>query len=545
MKILLIVPPYLTTDALVAALYPQPLGLVMVGTVLQRAGHEVTLKDFSLPNEVTSVPTPEAFAGKGQHPAYRCYGTPLDDAVAWTIGMAGEYDAVGLYGGQCNIALGGAKAIADAVHLIGTPLVVGGPFVTTAPAEAQRLFRATVMVTGEAEAVAAQAFAWALERADAACPGRIRGEAVELDDLPLPNWDLAPPEDYPKVSGKVRGVLQISRGCPHACSFCSVHTVQGRKHRRLRRARILAQMLALAQRGVRYMCFLDDNLFINNAALENVLACCDEVSRKYPGMRYYVEEGIEVRMAARPGLLARIKEAGFDNVGLGLETMNDATRAAIGKPYQAEHLRAAVAEAEAAGVTPRGFYIVGLPGDTMHSVARDLVRFGTLGLAARPNNMKLYPGTDVEKEFRASGVIEGDYDWRLSSWHTPDQPGLAYAEVRRLKTILGAVGYWAENFGVKLCADDFDAIVLKVAEHGYTLTHDGNGLTLRSRHAYYRDTPFRHGLGLLLMRFGAPGYDVRVLGTNVLTAVPPSMLFDADRVHTALAEALESEGGLY
>jgi hypothetical protein len=516
----------------------------MVGTVLQRAGHEVTLKDFTLPNDVSSVPAPEAFTGKGGHPAYRCYGTPLEDAVAWTIGMAGEYDVVGLYGGQCNIALGGAKAIADAVHLIGTPLVVGGPFATTASEEAAEVFRPTVTVSGEGEDVVVEAFELAASREPGDYPELVIGTPPDLDDLPLPNWDLAPPENYPKVNGKVRGVLQVSRGCPHACSFCSVHTVQGRKHRRLRKARILAQMLALAQRGVRYMCFLDDNLFINNAAVENVLACCDEVSRKHPGMRYYVEEGIEVRMAARPGLLRRIKEAGFDNVGLGLETMNDATRRAIGKPYSTEDLEAAVAEAKAAGVTPRGFYIIGLPGDTIESVARDLVRFGTLGLAARPNNMKLYPGTEVEREFRESGVIQGDYDWRLSSWHTPDQPGLAYADVRRLKTILGAIGHFAENFGVALCADDLTTIATKLAKHGYTLEAHDTGLVLRSRSAYYRDTPFRHGLGLLLMRLGSPGYNVRILDPRTLTAVPPSMLFDADRVHSALSAALHSEGAL-
>ena len=532
-RVLLVVPPYLTTDALVAALYPQPLGLVSIGTVLQGAGYDVGLMDFSLPAQSSSVPAPPSFDNLGGHPPYRLYGTPLSEVDECLRQVAGLYDVVGLYGGQCNIALGGGVEVARIVRELGLPLVVGGPFATTAPDEALARFAPNVLVVGEGEAVAAEAFSSALAGADGLV---VRGDPMPMDEVPLPDWSLAPPADYPRVGSRIRGVLQISRGCPHACSFCSVHTVQGRHHRRLTGPAITRHLRNLADHGVTYFCFLDDNLFINTEATDEVLSACRALRRDVPNARFYVEEGIEVRMAARVGLLASIKRAGFDNVGLGLETMNNERRAAVGKPYNARHLRDAVTQAEDAGLTARAFYIIGLPGDTLASVAEDVVRFGSLGLAARPNNLKLYPGTDVQRQYLAAGLIGPDYDWRLSSWHTPDQPGLTFRQIRRLRAVLGAIGHFAEEYGVRLCADTFEDIQAKLAQHGLTLERDCGELTLRAAHAYYRATPYRHALGLLLLREGAPGYDVVQPAPDLLVARPN--LLGGDEVQDALAEAL-------
>ena len=218
MKLLLVVPPYRTTDALTAQLYPLPYGPVLLATELESSGHEVHLEDFLQPAGASKCEQPATFAGL-HAPAYMHYGRPLEECFAWLNRHAPEYDAVGLALGQCNVWETGAK-IAAMIKSLGLPLVVGGPFATTAPEEVQRITQADVVVTGLAEATVQRAFEVAISRRGQSFT-IIDCEPVEMADLPVPNWrKFAPLAKYPAVQGKVRGVLSISRGCWRTCSGC-------------------------------------------------------------------------------------------------------------------------------------------------------------------------------------------------------------------------------------------------------------------------------------------------------------------------------------
>lgn len=503
MNILLVIPPYRTTDALVAQLYPMPLGPVWLGTVLQKDGHSVALKDFLLPKQNHKAKPPDCFAGLGA-PPYKHYGQPLDDCLDWLSQEAPAFDVVGLAMGQCNIFETG-QAIAQHVKGLGLPLVIGGPYVSTATDEALGRTGADVAVVGEGELVAAQAFKRALD----GHPGVVQGATANLDELPLPDWTLAPPADYPQYRGKVRGVLTVRRGCPHACRFCSVHTIMGRKYRRMAPIRVKEHLVNLWEQGVRYFCFLDDNLFLTERDVDEVLGVISDLDASLPGFdrcRFYLEEGLEVRMAAKPGLVGRLVDSRFDNVALGLETMNQNTLADQGKPYNPQDLRAAVEQCRAAGLTAKAFYIVGFPKDTTASVCKDLVEFGRLGLAARPNNLKLYPGTETTAAYRAAGIIGDDYDWRLSSWFTPTLAGggLDFKQIKRLKTVLGAIGKVADEFGVTVFADSLPDIRAAVQAKGYEI-EDMSGGGLRIAGNMYRPTAYRYLAEFMLLRAGAAG----------------------------------------
>src|SRR5512138_1710257 len=105
-----------------------------------------------------------------------------------------------------------AYRFADAARAAGKKVVLGGIHATAMPEEAAR--HADAVVTGEAESV------WGTVLADARA-GRLRprydGEPRPLDDLPIP-LDAKLPGSY-----RFRAFFTM-RGCPYACSFCSVHT---------------------------------------------------------------------------------------------------------------------------------------------------------------------------------------------------------------------------------------------------------------------------------------------------------------------------------
>lgn len=524
MRVLYVIPPYRTTDVLTTQLFPMPYGGVILAAILREAGADVTIKDFVIPFDKHTTPPPPSFAGKSPPPYYH-FGTPMDDALAWIDEHVREYDVVGMYGGECAV-FEGPSIIGQRIREHGVPLVIGGPFPSTAPDEATERFGANVVVRNEGENVVVDA----MRRAADGWNGVIPGTLANLNDIPLPAWDLAPPTDYPRFSGRVRGVLAVSRGCPWDCTFCSVWTVMTKKHRRLPRERITRELRHLWDHGVRYFSFLDDNLFVSRAAVDNVLGGIDDLVADVPAARsarYYVEEGMEVRIAAEPGVLQRIVDHRFDNVALGLETVNDEVREAIIKPYTRETLERAIDECRRVGVTTKAFYIIGFPGDTMESVCADLVAFGRLGMDARPNNLKLYPGTDVTREYLEAGLIDDDYDWRLSSFWTPtNTAGLTYRTIRRLKTVLGGIGFAASKFGVRVFADTIDDAITAInARRGFMLTRtDNDGLEIRG--SFFRSTPYRTMLTCLLIAAGADGVRTSV-DDGVVVAWPTDEPVDA------------------
>jgi hypothetical protein len=542
MRVLIVIPPYRTTDVLTAQLYPMPYAAVTLAASLREKGHTVVVKDFLLPPRKTTAPAPDSFRGKGA-PAYYHFGESLKAATAWVHVHASEYDVVGLCMCQCNVTETGV-AIARALRTAGVPFAIGGPFATTAPDQALAITGAHAVLIGEGEERIEEALTAAIETARRGPrePVRIVAEPVDIAATPLPAWDLAPLSAYPKVKGRTRGVLAVSRGCPHACAFCSVHTIMSRKYRRQDPARVRAEIMHLWRAGVRYFSFLDDNLFLTPPFTEDLLGVLADLRRTIAGFRaarFYVEEGVEVRMAARPGFLKSLVDAGFENVGLGLESVNDARLRAMKKPYKAEDLKAAVAECRKAGLTARAFYIIGFPGDTVRSVARDLVTFGKMGLAARPNNLKLYPGTAMTAEYRRLGYVDGSYDWRLSSWWTPPTD-MTWKAIKRCKTVLGAIGRAAEAFGIAVFADDFDTIRTRLARKRYSLIVAGGSVTICG--PMYRTTPFRHLAELLVLRMGARGAR-STDGERAVTAAPTAG--PRDEVQAALAEALAAGGALF
>ena len=144
--------------------------------------------------------------------------------------------------------------IADQFRKRKRKVVIGGIHPTVLPQEAKE--HADSVVVGEVE------YLWQNVLRDFEA-NRLQDfyqaeRRTDMEDLPLPRFDLLDPKDIRKLW------MQISRGCPHDCEFCAASKIYGRKYREKSDEQVVREIeYAKSIFGnIRYY-FADDNFLVN------------------------------------------------------------------------------------------------------------------------------------------------------------------------------------------------------------------------------------------------------------------------------------------
>lgn len=114
-----------------------------------------------------------------------------------------------------------------------------------------------------------------------------------------------------------------------------------------------------------------------------------------------------------PGLAVGLRRAGVTRVSLGVQSLDDAELAAIGRLHTADRALRAVSCAQEAGFSVSADLICGLPGQTAESWRRTLDRL----LAAGIDHLSVYPltvepGTALARRVGSGEVPEPDEDFQ-------------------------------------------------------------------------------------------------------------------------------------
>ncbi|MEJ2657206.1 MAG: radical SAM protein [Desulfobacterales bacterium] len=137
----------------------------------------------------------------------------------------------------------------------------------------------------------------------------------DITNLPVPRFDLVDLSAYGSMA------IQYSRGCPFHCEFCDIWTIYGNKPRLKSTGIILHELDALFDLGWRGPVFIVDDNFIGNKkqVKANLLPALKswQSDHDYP-FHFFTEASIN--MGADEALLAAMREAGFNQVFIGIET---------------------------------------------------------------------------------------------------------------------------------------------------------------------------------------------------------------------------------
>lgn len=174
-----------------------------------------------------------------------------------------------------------------------------------------------------------------------------------LDDLPLPAFHLS------SLNKSDHAFLELGRGCPFACTFCSTNDFFRRKFRVKSPARILADMRAVAGTyGFRSFNLVHDMFTVDR---HRVVAFCEAMLAANEGFRWSCSARTD---CVDPALLELMARAGCNDIFFGVETGSKRMQRIIDKDLDPAEARAAVEACERLGMSTTVSTIVGFPEET-------------------------------------------------------------------------------------------------------------------------------------------------------------------------------------
>lgn len=318
--------------------------------------------------------------------------TILDESLI-DLNFNTPYDLVGI---SAMTALAPrAYAIADAFRQQGTRVVLGGMHPSALPEEA--LTHADAVVVGEAEG------SWQLLLADLE-EGQLQTiyrqeKRPALENMSLPRRELLDRGRY-----LIPDTVQTTRGCPFACSFCTVSQFFGHEFRFRPVEEVVREVSGLEGEVV---AFIDDNIVGHPGYARRLFS---ELARLPRPIKWFSQGSLNI---ARDEELLRLAAAsGCIGLFIGFESLSPNNLQAVGKAVnRVEEYPAAIKKLHDHNIAIEGAFVFGLDEDD-EGVFERTVKFAQENRleAAQFGILTPFPGTPLRQELERQGRITNN-DW--------------------------------------------------------------------------------------------------------------------------------------
>ncbi len=193
-----------------------------------------------------------------------------------------------------------------------------------------------------------------------------------MDQLPSLEGAPAPilPRKHVERTSGTYSSIDLGRGCPYQCSFCTIINVQGRKSR-FRTPDDLEKIIrANVVQGIDRFFITDDN-FARNSDWEILL---DRVIKlKVEGIHVGFTIQVDTLCHKIPNFIEKATAAGVKRVFIGLENINpDNLIAAKKRQNKITEYRQMLQKWRSHGAITFAGYILGFPADTKELILRDI-----------------------------------------------------------------------------------------------------------------------------------------------------------------------------
>jgi len=322
----------------------------------------------------------------------------LTDENVTVIDFQKETDLVGIT--VLTITAKRAYEIADTFRAMGVKVILGGSHPSALPKEA--IQHADAVVIGEAEGI------WAnvIEdfKANKLQSIYSQREQPNLLNLPIPRLDLFTDGAY-----YFQNTISTTRGCPYACSFCSVSSFFGRSYRCRPVEEILKEIETLNHKKL--ICFVDDNIVGNPKFAKDLFRALIPYKLKWIAQA-------SVTIVRDDELLKLATASGCMTLLIGFETLSPANLSSVGKSVNAvNEYETVIRKIHSHGIGVHGFFVLGFDEDN-EDVFERTVRFAQKMRLESAQFAWLvpYPGTVLcESLDKAGRIITKDWSQYESS----------------------------------------------------------------------------------------------------------------------------------
>jgi anaerobic magnesium-protoporphyrin IX monomethyl ester cyclase len=395
-----------------------PMGLAQIASMLQIQGYVVEILDTPI----------EGYNNWERQPngVYKC-GLSNDEVKKRVLEF--KPDVIGI-SNHFTARSGNVASMARAIkEVTKVPIVVGGMHATVCTEQVLQESAIDFVILGEAEVPFLNLInkiknnetdfdklqAIAFKRDGQTFISSERVLIDNLNSLPLPAYEILPMDKYFRINPGRDGMTSerryasiiTSRGCPHLCTFCSSKNIWSNKWRFRDPNNILAEIELLTRaHDIKEISFEDDNLTLDTARIDFL---CREIIHRNLRFKWNTPNGVSVLHLNR-NTIQLMKSSGCTRLNFGIESgdphvLNDI----MNKNVPLDKIKEVVNIAHEEGLVTTGYFVIGMPGETVESMQRSLNFAKSLPLDEIGLNIAVpYPMTAVEKTAKEQGYLKID-----------------------------------------------------------------------------------------------------------------------------------------
>jgi len=196
-----------------------------------------------------------------------------------------------------------------------------------------------------------------------------------LNSLDFPAWDLIDPPKYFNKGVDIKKYttcILTTRGCPFECSFCSVHTIEGRALRSRSVDNVINEIEFLnSNYDIRRFVILDENFTANS---KFVIEFCKKIISLRKKYKFVLPNGVRLDCLTEDVLRLMLKSGFSRRLAVGIESGTDRMLKIINKKLTTKVIEEKLKLMVKVGFRPIGYFILGFPGETKEDI-KETIRF--------------------------------------------------------------------------------------------------------------------------------------------------------------------------
>jgi anaerobic magnesium-protoporphyrin IX monomethyl ester cyclase len=234
--------------------------------------------------------------------------------------------------------------------------------------------------------------------------------AVPLPELPSPAYDLANFGAYENSSGERKLPYATSIGCPYACNYCTDMVFYNRRFNALDAARVVDEMMSLAERHrLTEVALVDSNFLVD---VHRAAAIAEGLVRRGARFKWSFQTSTDLLCRLTDEQVELLGASGVKHIGFGTESGSPEVLERMNKRHQRiEDIGEAARKCERAGIRVTLNLIFAYPGEEECDRRKTLRVMGEIAARHRnvtfsPNVFTPYPGIPIWPELIERGLRE-------------------------------------------------------------------------------------------------------------------------------------------